>query len=48
MGPSGWRVRTSMGTPKVDGRNGSHELDPFTRPAHTVTTKAGEWTVTPP
>ena len=36
-------VRTSMGEPKSDGRNGSHELDPFTRPAHTVTTKVGEW-----
>ena len=38
-------VRTSMGKPKVDGRNGSHELDPFNRPAHTVTTKAGEWQI---
>lgn len=32
-------VRTSMGAPKVDGRNGTHELDPATRPMHTVTTK---------
>lgn len=38
-----WRVRTSMGTPKVDGRNGTHELDPANRPAHTVTGKSGEW-----
>lgn len=42
-----FRVRTSMGTPKVDGRNGTHELDPFNRPAHTVTTKSGEWRVVP-
>ncbi len=40
-----WKVRTSMGTPKSDGRNGSHVLDPTERPAHTVTTKAGEWTI---
>lgn len=40
-------VRTSMGTPKVDGRNGTHELDPATRPAHTVTTKTASWTVQP-
>jgi DNA (cytosine-5)-methyltransferase 1 len=38
-------VRTSMGKPKVDGRNGTHELDPFSRPAHTITTKSGEWRV---
>lgn len=37
-----WSVRTSMGTPKVDGRNGSHELDPELRPMHTVTGKVGE------
>lgn len=43
-----WIVRSSMGTPKVDGRNGSHEFDPFNRPAHTVTTKVGEWTITGP
>lgn len=42
----GAKVRTSMGAPKVDGRNGSHELDPFERPAHTVTTKADSWEVT--
>ena len=36
-------VRTSMGAPTVDGRNGTHELDPHDRPAHTVTTKVGEW-----
>lgn len=39
------KVRTSMGTPEVDGRNGSHELDPHERPAHTVTTKADSWVV---
>lgn len=33
-------VRTSMGAPKVDDRNGSHELDPAVRPMHTVTTKS--------
>jgi len=38
-------VRTSMGEPKRDGRNGTHELNPFERPAHTVTTKVGEWLV---
>lgn len=45
-------VRTSLGEPKVDGRNGHHTLDPTERPAHTVTTKAGSWEVradeTPP
>lgn len=35
-------VRTSMGEPKVDGRNGSHELDPAQRPMHTLTSKSGE------
>lgn len=38
-------VRTSMGEPKVDGRNGTHELDPHNRPSHTVTTKADSWQV---
>jgi DNA (cytosine-5)-methyltransferase 1 len=39
-----WTVRTSMGTPKVDGVNGTHELDPDERPAHTVTSKTDSWT----
>lgn len=38
-------VRTSMGKPKVDERNGSHELDPFNRPAHTLTSKAESWLI---
>lgn len=38
-------VRTSMGEPKSDGRNGTHQLDPVERPAHTVTTKVGDWRV---
>lgn len=40
-------VRTSMGEPKVDGRNGTHELDATERPAHTVTTKVDSWAVLP-
>lgn len=36
-----WRVRTSMGTPKQDDRNGNPEI----RPAHTVTTKTDSWLV---
>lgn len=36
-------VRTSMGKPKVDGRNGSHQLDPAIRPSHTVTGKVGSF-----
>jgi DNA (cytosine-5)-methyltransferase 1 len=46
--PDPWVVRSSMGTPKVDGRNGTHEFDALNRPAHTVTTKVGEWVSTPP
>jgi DNA (cytosine-5)-methyltransferase 1 len=38
-------VRTSMGKPKVDDRNGSHELDPFNRPAHTLTSKSESWLI---
>lgn len=38
-------VRTSMGKPKVDERNGSHELDPFNRPAHTLTSKSDQWLI---
>jgi DNA (cytosine-5)-methyltransferase 1 len=40
-------VRTSMGEPIVGNRNGTHRLDPHNRPAHTVTTKVGEWRVEP-
>lgn len=36
-------VRTSMGAPVVDGRNGSHELDPAVRPSHTITSKASSF-----
>lgn len=38
-------VRTSMGKPKSDERNGSHELDPFNRPAHTLTSKSESWLI---
>lgn len=38
-------VRTSIGEPKDDPQNGHHTLDPAVRPAHTVTTKAGDWLV---
>jgi DNA (cytosine-5)-methyltransferase 1 len=38
-----WVLRTSFGTPKPDARNGSHEMDPFEQPAHTVTSKAKDW-----
>lgn len=38
-------VRTSMGKPKADERNGSHELDPFNRPAHTLTSKSDQWLI---
>lgn len=40
--PGSMTVRTSMGEPKVDGRNGAHQLDPARRPMHTVTSKSGE------
>jgi site-specific DNA-cytosine methylase len=39
-------VRSSLGTPKVDAQNGHHTFDPHARPAHTVTTKTGDWQVT--
>lgn len=38
-------VRTSLGEPKDDPQNGHHTMDPMTRPAHTVTTKAADWLV---
>lgn len=43
LGPGNSTVRTSMGEPKRDGRNGSHQLDPAVRPSHTVTSKAGSF-----
>jgi len=43
-----WVLRTSFGEPKADDRNGSHEMNPAERPAHAVTTKAGDWTLTRP
>jgi DNA (cytosine-5)-methyltransferase 1 len=42
----GLTVRSSLGTPKVDAQNGHHTFDPVERPAHTVTTKTGDWQVT--
>jgi DNA (cytosine-5)-methyltransferase 1 len=38
-----WTLRTSFGTPSSTPRNGSHLMDPATRPAHSVTTKAKDW-----
>lgn len=38
-------VRTSMGTPKIGNDNGTHVLDPYNRPAHTVTTKTDSWEI---
>jgi len=38
-----WTVRTSFGTPADDSRNGTHEMDPSGRPAHTVTGKTKDW-----
>ena len=38
-----WVLRTSFGKPKDVPRNGSHEMDPFERPSHAVTTKAKDW-----
>jgi DNA (cytosine-5)-methyltransferase 1 len=40
-----WTVRTSFGTPSDTPGNGTHEMDPGTRPAHAVTTKARSWTL---
>ena len=38
-----WTVRTSFGAPSDAPHNGSHQMDPATRPAHAVTTKAKDW-----
>lgn len=44
-----WTLRTSFGTPWTGpkasgtGSHGTHEMDPGTRPAHAVTTKARSW-----
>jgi DNA (cytosine-5)-methyltransferase 1 len=43
-----WVLRTSFGQPKDAERNGSHEMDPFGRPGHAVTTKAKDWVLTRP
>jgi DNA (cytosine-5)-methyltransferase 1 len=43
-----WVLRTSFGEPADAPRNGTHEMDPFTRPAHAVTTKAKDWVLTRP
>lgn len=50
MEPGGfrWVVRTSRATPKDHPKNGTHELDPFNRPAHTLTGASREWVHTPP
>jgi DNA (cytosine-5)-methyltransferase 1 len=36
-------LRTSFGTPRAEPRDGTHEMDPAERPAHTVTGKAKDW-----
>jgi DNA (cytosine-5)-methyltransferase 1 len=46
-GAGRWTLRTSFGEPKPDDRNGSHEMDPFERPAHAVTTKTKDWVAWP-
>lgn len=46
-GRSATSVRTSYGTPADVPGNGHHTLDPAERPAHTVTSKVGDWQVTP-
>jgi DNA (cytosine-5)-methyltransferase 1 len=44
-----WVLRTSFGKPWTgpkatgSGTHGTHEMDPATRPAHAVTTKAKDW-----
>lgn len=44
-----WVLRTSFGKPAAGPKNtgtgshGTHEMDPFERPAHAVTTKAKDW-----
>lgn len=48
-----WIIRTSYGQPDTgpkrsgSGSHGTHEMDPATRPAHVVTTKAKDWTAWP-
>ncbi|TMS00127.1 DNA cytosine methyltransferase [Nonomuraea basaltis] len=41
-----WVLRTSFGEPS--GASGTHEMDPFVRPAHVVTTKAKDWALSRP
>jgi len=49
-----WVLRTSFGKPAAgpksdgSGSHGKHEMDPESRPAHAVTTKAKDWTLTRP
>jgi len=49
-----WVLRTSFGKPAAGpkstgaGSHGTHEMDPATRPAHAVTTKAKDWVLTRP
>jgi len=38
-----WTLRTSRGTPQDAPKNGSHEIDPAARPAHTVTGNTRDW-----
>lgn len=38
-----WALRTSFGTPRAEPGDGTHEMDPAIRPAHTVTGKAKDW-----
>jgi DNA (cytosine-5)-methyltransferase 1 len=48
-----WVLRTSYGRPAAGpkstgtGSHGTHEMDPFERPAHAVTTKAKDWAAWP-
>jgi DNA (cytosine-5)-methyltransferase 1 len=47
-----WVLRTSFGKPDTgrkrtgSGSHGTHEMNPATRPAHAVTTKAKDWVLT--
>ena len=48
-----WTLRTSFGQPAAgpkstgNGSHGTHEMDPFERPAHAVTTKTKDWVAWP-
>jgi DNA (cytosine-5)-methyltransferase 1 len=43
-----WVLRTSFGTPSDTPGNGTHEMNPAERPAHVVTSKTKDWTLTRP